>query len=128
MTPEKTLNRLESFSDMANILCAGIAVLDEVFRVRAFPMPDTRVQASEFITVGGGNAANAAVAIARLGGKAYFAAPLGVDAVGDHIREFLGSSPFIPLLETNPLGVKVAIRETYLPALAELETALQSAG
>ena len=55
---------------MAKILCAGIAVLDEVFRVHAFPMPDTKVQASEFITVGGGNAANAAVAITRLGGKA----------------------------------------------------------
>jgi len=74
---------------MANILCAGIAVLDEVFRVRAFPMPDTKVQASEFITIGGGNAANAAVAIARLGGKAYFAAPLGVDAVGDRLIESL---------------------------------------
>jgi len=74
---------------MANILCAGIAVLDEVFRVRAFPLPDTKVQASEFITIGGGNAANAAVAIARLGGKAYFAAPLGVDAVGDRLIESL---------------------------------------
>jgi len=74
---------------MANILCAGIAVLDEVFRVRAFPVPDTKVEASEFITIGGGNAANAAVAIARLGGKAYFAAPLGVDAVGDRLIESL---------------------------------------
>jgi sulfofructose kinase len=74
---------------MAKILCAGIAVLDEVFRVRTFPMPDTKVQASEFITIGGGNAANAAVAIARLGGKAYFAAPLGVDAVGDRLIEGL---------------------------------------
>jgi sulfofructose kinase len=74
---------------MASILCAGIAVLDEVFRVSAFPMPDTKVQASELITVGGGNAANAAVAIARLGGKAYFAAPLGDDAVGDRLIESL---------------------------------------
>jgi len=74
---------------MTNILCAGIAVLDEVFRVRAFPLPDTKVQASEFITVGGGNAANAAVAIARLGGKAYFAAPLGLDAIGDRLIEGL---------------------------------------
>src|SRR5215831_13831325 len=89
MTPEKRLNRRESFSDMANILCAGIAVLDEVFRVRTFPLPDTKVQASEFITVGGGNAANAAVAIARLGGKAYFAAPLGVDVIGDRLIESL---------------------------------------
>jgi sulfofructose kinase len=74
---------------MANILCTGIAVLDEVFRVSAFPMPGTKVQASEFITIGGGNAANAAVAIARLGGKASFAAPLGVDAAGDRLIEIL---------------------------------------
>src|SRR5260370_2601647 len=78
-------NPTRVFSDMPSILCAGIAVLDEVFRVSAFPMPDTKVQASEFITIGGGNAANAAVAIARLGGKAYFAAPLGDDAVGDRL-------------------------------------------
>ncbi len=74
---------------MQHILCAGIAVLDEVFRIREFPLPDTKVEASEFITVGGGNAANAAVAIARLGGKVSFAAPLGGppgdDAVGDRI-------------------------------------------
>src|SRR5262245_53033072 len=74
---------------MANILCAGIAVLDEVFRVRAFPLPDTKVQASEFITIGGGNAANAAVAIARLGGKACLATPLGDDAVADRLIEGL---------------------------------------
>ena len=78
---------------MANILCAGIAVLDEVFRIHAFPMPDTKVGASEFITIVGGCAANAAVAIARLGGKAYFAAPLGgpagSDAVGDRLVEGL---------------------------------------
>jgi sugar/nucleoside kinase (ribokinase family) len=78
---------------MANILCAGIAVLDEVFRVREFPMPDTKVEASEFITIGGGCAANAAVAIARLGGTAHFAAPLGgpagVDVIGDRLIEGL---------------------------------------
>ena len=74
---------------MPHILCAGIAVLDEVFRVREFPLPDTKAEASEFISVGGGNAANAAVAIARLGGKVTFAAPLGgppgLDATGDRI-------------------------------------------
>src|SRR5215472_4987649 len=89
MTASKWHNPTRAFSDMANILCAGIAVLDEVFRVSAFPMPDTKVQASEFITIGGGNAANAAVAIARLGGKASFAAPLGDDAVADRLIESL---------------------------------------
>jgi sulfofructose kinase len=68
---------------MPHILCAGIAVLDEVFRVEAFPLPDTKVEASEFITIMGGCAANAAVAIARLGGKVRFAAPLGGPATED---------------------------------------------
>jgi sulfofructose kinase len=78
---------------MPHILCAGIAVLDEVFRVREFPLPDNKVEASEFITIGGGCAANAAVAIARLGGKVTFAAPLGgpagQDAIGDRLVEGL---------------------------------------
>ena len=59
------------------ILCTGIAVLDEVFRVNEFPPPDGKAMASEFVAVGGGCAANAAVAIARLGGAASYAGPLG---------------------------------------------------
>jgi sulfofructose kinase len=78
---------------MSHILCAGIAVLDEVFRVRDFPAPDSKVEASEFITIGGGCAANAAVAIARLGGTVRFAAPLGgpagQDPIGDRLIEGL---------------------------------------
>lgn len=46
-------------------------------RVENFPAPGTKVHASEFIITGGGCAANAAVAIARLGGRAAFAGPLG---------------------------------------------------
>ena len=59
------------------ILCTGIAVLDEVFRLDEFPRADAKVEAAEFLAVGGGCAANAAVAIARLGGDASFAGPLG---------------------------------------------------
>ena len=74
---------------MAHILCAGIAVLDEVFRVHEFPIADHKVESSEFITIGGGCAANAAVAIARLGGTVSCAAPLGgppgEDAIGDRV-------------------------------------------
>jgi sulfofructose kinase len=69
------------------ILCAGIAVQDIVMRVQNFPAPGTKVSASEFIITGGGCAANAAVAIARLGGHAAFAGPLGGsgDAVSNRI-------------------------------------------
>jgi sugar/nucleoside kinase (ribokinase family) len=59
------------------ILCTGIAVLDEIFRVDEFPPADGKAQASEYVAVGGGCAANAAIAIARLGGQASFAGPLG---------------------------------------------------
>src|SRR2546430_17152733 len=58
------------------ILCAGIIVLDEVFRVDRFPQPDAKTQAQSFFVVNGGCAANAAVAIARLGGGAPPARPL----------------------------------------------------
>ena len=74
---------------MPHILCAGIAVLDEVFHVREFPLPDTKAEATAFFAVGGGNAANAAVAIARLGARVAFAGPIGgppgEDAIGDRV-------------------------------------------
>jgi len=65
------------------ILCTGIIVLDEVFRVEHVPAPDTKVDARDFFVVNGGCAANAAVAIARLGGRAMLAGPLGGPAGED---------------------------------------------
>ena len=78
---------------MPHVLCAGIAVLDEVFRVREFPLPDTKAEATEFFAIGGGNAANAAVAIARLGARVSFSGPIGgppgEDQIGDRVIEGL---------------------------------------
>ena len=75
------------------ILCAGIIVLDEVFRVDEFPQPDGKVQAKGFFVVNGGCAANAAVAIARLGGRAALAGPMGgpagEDENGDRVLKAL---------------------------------------
>jgi sulfofructose kinase len=71
------------------VLCTGIAVLDAVFGVAQFPGPEAKTQASAFMIISGGCAANAAVAIARLGGRARFAGPLGgpagAEAIGDRI-------------------------------------------
>ena len=69
----------------ATILCAGVAVLDEVFRVERFAEPQRKTRASEFAAVVGGCAANAAIAIARLSGRARLAAALG--APGDPVSE-----------------------------------------
>src|SRR5277367_1659234 len=75
------------------ILCTGIIVLDEVFRVENFPKADSKVEAKDFFVVNGGCAANAAVAIARLGGRAALAGPLGgpagKDANGDRVLKAL---------------------------------------
>ena len=60
-------------------------------RVERFPAPGAKVHASDFITTGGGCAANAAVAVARLGTRAAFAGPLGGtnDAVSNRILDDL---------------------------------------
>jgi sulfofructose kinase len=82
------------------ILCAGMAVLDEVFRVAAFPAPHAKTQADAFMTAVGGCAANAAIAIARLGGQAQLAAALGgpaeADEVGDRILAGLAREGVAP--------------------------------
>jgi sulfofructose kinase len=74
---------VKSNANAPRILCTGIIVLDEVFRVEEFPRDDGKVEAKEFFTVNGGCAANAAVAVARLGGRALLAGPLGGPAGAD---------------------------------------------
>ncbi len=65
------------------ILCTGIIVLDKVFCVDEVPQRDSKVEAKDFFIVSGGCAANAAVAVARLGGRAALAGPLGGPAGED---------------------------------------------
>jgi sulfofructose kinase len=68
------------------IICVGHAALDRIYRIEAFPAHPTKVRALEHIEAGGGMAANAAVAIARLGGKAELWSRVGDDGAGNTIR------------------------------------------
>jgi sulfofructose kinase len=79
--------RKENESRAPKLLCGGIAVQDIVMRVERFPASGAKVAASDFVITGGGCAANAALAVARLGGRAAFAGPLGGkdDAVSERI-------------------------------------------
>jgi hypothetical protein len=61
------------------VLCAGIAVEDFIFKVDRFPAPGAKIQADALLAIPGGCAANAALAVARLGGVARFAGPVGTD-------------------------------------------------
>ncbi|MBO0763391.1 MAG: hypothetical protein J2P50_02180, partial [Hyphomicrobiaceae bacterium] len=69
-----------------HIICVGHAALDRVYRIEAFPPQPTKVRALEHIEAGGGMAANAAVAIARLGGVAELWSRVGDDNAGHTIR------------------------------------------
>jgi sulfofructose kinase len=68
------------------IICVGHAALDRIYRIEAFPPGPTKVRALEHIESGGGMAANASVAIARLGGKAELWSRIGDDNAGVAIR------------------------------------------
>lgn len=64
------------------VLCTGIAVRDLVFRVGAPPKVGMKTNAGQYLEIIGGNAANAAVGVARLGGTVSFAGPVGGDKAG----------------------------------------------
>ena len=68
------------------IICVGHAALDRIYRIEAFPPEPTKVRALEHIEAGGGMAANAAVAISRLGGTAELWSRTGDDAAGSSVR------------------------------------------
>jgi len=71
------------------VLCAGMAVVDLMFRVEQLPTPSTKAFAREFFVTGGGCAANGAITIARLGGQARFCGPVGDDEFGARVLDGL---------------------------------------
>ena len=70
---------------MKRVICTGLAVLDHVFYLPEIPKNPIKSFATNYQTVGGGNAATAAVAISRAGGQAVFWGSLGDDLNGDII-------------------------------------------
>lgn len=70
---------------MPTVLVAGAAVQDFIYRFDSAPARGTKGRAKDFISIGGGSGANAAVAVVRLGGKGQVLAPLGDDLIGEMI-------------------------------------------
>jgi sulfofructose kinase len=67
----------------------GAAAQDVIALVPRFPHPDERLVAEEIVNAGGGPAATAAVAFARLGGQAYFVGAVGGDKTSESILDGL---------------------------------------
>lgn len=78
-------------TERKTILCAGGAVQDIVMRVEHFPAPGAKIQASDVVTTIGGQAGNAAVALAHLGARVRYAGPIGSaeDAVASFVQAAL---------------------------------------
>jgi sulfofructose kinase len=115
---------------VASVLCVGHAVQDFVFAVEALPTRGEKYRASAFDTVGGGPAATAAVAIAKLGGRAKLAARLGADPIADvvvaelerygvdcaNVRRHDGRTTSLSAVMLDPAGERMIVN--YLdPAL-----------
>lgn len=77
------------FSNDIDVLCIGHASYDLVFSVPHHPAEDEKIFARGFLGCGGGPAANAAVAVAKLGFRAAFAGYLGHDLYGERHRQEL---------------------------------------
>ena len=73
-------------SDAKRLITVGHSALDRIYRINAFPPEPTKIRALESIEIGGGMAANAAVAAARLGAKVELWSRVGEDNAGQIIR------------------------------------------
>ncbi|NJD07449.1 MAG: carbohydrate kinase [Methylococcaceae bacterium] len=90
MPPVHALAGGPAVAGSIDVLCVGHASYDLVFAIPHHPTADEKIFADQLVACGGGPAANAAVTVARLGGRAAFAGFLGSDLYGDaHFRELV---------------------------------------
>lgn len=78
-------------TDAPRILTVGLASADFLLSLDSLPTGPEKYRATDGQAVGGGGAANAAVAIARLGGRAMLSARVGRDRIGRMVLEDLAA-------------------------------------
>lgn len=107
----------------ARVICVGIAVLDQIYAVGSLPAGDGKNFATGYREIGGGPAATAAVAVARLEGDAELWARLGDDTCGTTIldelrsygvetsscRRFAGALSTCSAVAIDPAGARMII-------------------
>ncbi len=81
------LAEVASGATPVHVICLGLTALDQVWRVdRPFAGGSEKIRAVSYGTLGGGMAANAAVAVAKLGASVAFWGRAGNDAAGHEMR------------------------------------------
>lgn len=92
---------------MAAVLCVGLTTLDVTQRVSDFPDPGQKIRSLGAVLSPGGPAANAARAVAALGGKSALLTALGADALGDFVRVSLEPVQVTAVRGTTPVSMVV---------------------
>ena len=116
---------------MNKIMVTGVSVVDFIFQLEAMPMESEKFRAEDVSISGGGVAANAAVAITRLGGEATLVSRLGKDEIGgiiknqflnegikiNHIKEYEGCRSSFSSVYVDKFGERqiVNYRDPKLP-------------
>ncbi|HEE0084355.1 TPA: sugar kinase [Citrobacter youngae] len=90
---------------MIRIACVGIAVMDRIYYVEGLPTEGGKYVAKRYTEVGGGPAATAAVAAAKLGAQVDFIGRVGDDDTGNSL-----------LAELESLGVNTRYTRRYAEA------------
>lgn len=90
---------------MIRVACVGITVMDRIYYVEGLPTEGGKYVAKHYTEVGGGPAATAAVAAARLGAQVDFIGRVGDDDTGNSL-----------LAELASLGVNTRYTRRYVGA------------
>ncbi|EDN8414491.1 sugar kinase [Salmonella enterica subsp. enterica] len=92
---------------MVRIACVGITVMDRIYYVEGLPTEGGKYVAKRYTEVGGGPAATAAVAAAKLGAQVDFIGRVGDDDTGNSL-----------LAELESLGVNTGYTRRYTQAMS----------
>ncbi|ENO4452686.1 sugar kinase [Salmonella enterica] len=92
---------------MVRIACVGITVMDRIYYVEGLPTEGGKYVAKRYTEVGGGPAATAAVAAAKLGAQVDFIGRVGDDDTGNSL-----------LAELESLGVNTRYTGRYTQAMS----------
>jgi sulfofructose kinase len=120
---------------MAKVVCVGISVFDYVFTVDRLPEAQVKHYARGRLEVTGGIAANAARAVARLGGEAALVSRVGDDLPGRAVRADLaaegidtsalhalaGARTSLSAVIIDPSGERMLVNDTDPRVLRGLE-------
>lgn len=93
MSAPGNIAELSALADVASkarpvhVICLGLSALDQVWRVdRLFAGQSEKIKATGYGTLGGGMAANASIAVAKLGASVSFWGRAGADAAGHEMK------------------------------------------